>query len=357
MAHSVRPAEGDGCGPTSRAKTRLPKGHMYRFFVLLSGLLMIGGRADPAEAVFMLGGLVSPAAIASNPQGAPFIAEAGGRIVQLLAHNLASPLGSVDDKISSLAFDAQGSLYAAGSKAIWKVSTSGQAMPVLKGVAASGIAVGPDGTIFFLDAASSRVCRLVDGQAVVMTTAVAQPSALAASSGALFVAGRDSRIWRLKAPGGGSPSLFATLRGEGQPVAMALDEAGNVYIARDNGGRVAVLNAAGQPGDGYSIPGPRVTALAFGGVELKDLYVTEAQKGAVYKVHVAHRAARLAWEPDKPLRITDPMDGAILNRCDGEAVPGGLRITVKGMASGAGRCASTAYPRRSGTAASKPRSS
>lgn len=308
---------------------------MYRFPLLLLGLLILDGRAARADAQLMLRGLASPAAIASNLQGAPFFAEAGGRVAQLLQRNVASPLASVDGEISSLAFDAQGSLYAAGSTAIWKIGPSGQVAPLLKGMAASGIVVAPDGAVYFIDARALRVCRWAAGKAVTVAGAVPQPSALAASADALFVAGRDGRIWKLSRSGG-PPQLFATLPGEGRPAAMALDESGNIYIARDGAGQVSLLTAAGQPGDGYPIPGPRVTGLAFGGIDLRDLYVTEAQSGAVYKVRVAHRAARLPWEPDKPLRITEPVDGAILNRRDGEAVPGGLRIAVKGTIHGAG---------------------
>jgi sugar lactone lactonase YvrE len=308
---------------------------MYRSPLLLLGLLILDARTTRADAQLMLRGLASPSAIASNPQGAPFFAEAGGRMVQLLARNLASPLGSVDDEISSLAFDAQGSLYAAGSKAIWKISPSGQAAPALKGMAACGITVAPDGTVYFIDAGALRVYRLAGGRSVTMTAAVPRPSAVAASSDALFVASHDGRIWKLNLSGG-RPQPFAKLPGEGRPSAIALDESGNLYIARDGAGQVSFLTAAGQLGDGYPIPGPRVTGLAFGGIELKDLYVTEAQSGAVYKVHVAHRAYRLPWEPDKPLRITEPVDGAILNHRDGEAVPGGLRIAVKGTVQGAG---------------------
>ena len=118
-----------------------------------------------------------------------------------------------------------------------------------------------------------------------MSGSVPQPSAIAASEDALFVASEDDRIWKL-AQSDGDPHLFATLPGPGRPAAMVLDENGGLYIARDGAGQVSFLTAAGQPGDGYTIPGPRVT-VSFGGVELKDLYVTESAKGDVYKVRVS----------------------------------------------------------------------
>ena len=50
---------------------------MHRLRLLLFGLLILGWAA-PSQAQLMLRGLDSPSAIASDPQGAPFFAEAGG---------------------------------------------------------------------------------------------------------------------------------------------------------------------------------------------------------------------------------------------------------------------------------------
>ena len=70
--------------------------------------------------------------------------------------------------------------------------------------------------------------------------------------------------------------------------------------------------------------------MAFAGSTLSDLYVTEAQTGTVYRIEIGRRAQRMPWEPDPPLAIIAPVDGAILNRHDGQATPQGLRITVAG---------------------------
>jgi sugar lactone lactonase YvrE len=310
---------------------------MHRRCTWLLGfsLLALAAPLSAQHAELMLSGDGFAVAIASDPQGAPMVAEGGGRIVRLLSKNVASPVvAAVDDEISSLAFDAQGSLYAAGTSAIWKISPAGQAVPLLRRMAA-GLTVAPDGTLYFIQAQPPLVSKLVGEKAVPVSGSVPAPSAVAASPAALFVASADGRIWKL-AFAGGPPQLFASLAGAGRPAALALDESGGLYVAREGAGQVSCLTAAGEAGATYSIPGPRVAGLAFAGVDLKDLYVTEARSGAVYRVRLAQRAARFPWEPSKPLRITEPVDGAILNRHDGEAVSGGLRIAVQGTIQGAG---------------------
>jgi hypothetical protein len=124
--------------------------------------------------------------------------------------------------------------------------------------------------------------------------------------------------------------LFAALEGPGKPGGMTLDERGNLYIARDGGGRVTVLDASGRAIEELPVPGPRVTDAAFAGSTLSDLYIAEATTGSVYRVSRPYRAQRQPWEPDRALAIAEPVDGAILNRHDGETTQAGLRIVVKG---------------------------
>lgn len=117
---------------------------------------------------------------------------------------------------------------------------------------------------------------------------------------------------------------------------MALDEEGNLYVARDGGGQVSVLNAEGSLIETYVLPAPRVTGVAFGGDDLKSLLVCETSTGSIYKIEVGIRSQRLSWEPDLPLRFTGPVDGDILNRHDGETSSEGLLIPVRGTFRGEG---------------------
>jgi len=70
--------------------------------------------------------------------------------------------------------------------------------------------------------------------------------------------------------------------------------------------------------------------LTFGGIDLSNLYVAEAETGSVYRICALNRAQLFPWESDPPLAITEPVDGTVLNDNDGESTPEGLRITVKG---------------------------
>jgi hypothetical protein len=196
-----------------------------------------------------------------------------------------------------------------------------------------GVAIGSAGQIFVADAGASAVYRVnADGERTVLVSDVpgARGIVVAADSERIFVSDSTGTIWQFAADGTGRKRL-ASFADEGVPAGMALDECGALYVARDGGGKVSVLNAEGKPVIEYPIPGRRVTGVAFGGYGLDVLYVTEAQAGALYKLRAAHRSQRLPWELGHSPRITDPSDGAIVNRHDGEASSAGLRIMIKGV--------------------------
>ena len=290
----------------------------------------------------VLSGLSSPQGVASDPQASPFIASGNGRILHLIGRNTAELLVDKGGQASGLAFDAAGDLYAAdiGHKAVWKIKPWGEATLFADrcdGVAFTAptrIAVSPNGDVYLTDRAASRVYRIDRlGQATVFTSDLRNPGAIVVSvdGGHLFIADDARRIWRFGLDGR-SRNVFANLMDEGEPAGMALDEKGNLYIARDGGGKVSVLSPKGRLIDTYRVPGRRVVDIAFGGGDLKNLYITEAETGTLYKLRVPYRSQRLPWEPDEPLHITDPVDGAILNRHDGKLTAAGLRITVKGSA-------------------------
>jgi sugar lactone lactonase YvrE len=302
--------------------------------------------SEDQTAVPLLGGLPSPQGITSNPQSAVFITLANGRITQLLAQNTAEPLAETRGRPGGLAFNAAGDLYVAdaGRKAILRITPWGEISVLADqcdGKAFSAperITVAPNGVVYFTDPDASRVYRTdAHGKTAVVVSDLRSPTGIVASADGdeLFIADRARRIWRLR-PDGTGRELFATLEGEGQPAGIARDEKGNLYVARDGGGKISVLNAEGKLVASYSIPGRRVSDVAFGGLNLTNLYVTESDTGTIYRLRVPNRSQRLPWEPDEPLLITAPVDGAILNHNDGEVTPSGLRITVEGTSRLAG---------------------
>ena len=289
------------------------------------------------QAVAVIEKIPSPRAVASNPQAAPFFAGGNGEIRHVVPGNTSDLLVKTDAP-EGLAFDADSNLYAADSvrRAILKVRPWGEASVLADRCGGKPldrpvrVATGPDSTVYFADA--GRICRVsAEGGASVMARDLDAAGRLAfdIAGGRLFAADTAGRVWRLTADGR-ERAVFATLSGKGKASGIAIDEAGRLYIGRDGGGRVSILDARGRPAGELPVPGSRVTDLAFGGATLTDLYVTVADTGTLYRIPTGHRAGRLPWETDPDLVITEPVDGAILNHNDGRPESGGLQIALKG---------------------------
>ncbi len=285
--------------------------------------------------------LQTPMGVAADPQSVPFLSTGDGRILHLLDRNNAVPLATTGGHPAGMAFDAAGDLFVADSerKAILKITPWG-AVTVAAGQidAPARVASSVDGQLYFTDTKASRVYRMDKGGAVsVFTSEVRAPTGIVVSSagGYVFVGDGSGRIWKVS-PDGKQKSVFATLQGPGEPAGMMLDEQGNLYVARDGGGEVTVLSPAGKPLTPVHVPGKRVTDVALGGPDLRDLYVSECDTGTIYKLRAPFRVQRLPWEPGNRLRILEPIDGAVLNQHDGQVVSGGLRITVRGKSPVAG---------------------
>jgi len=329
-------------------KSRMRFGQFCAMGLTLAGTVgqLSGGVSADAGVVTVLSGLKSPLAIATDAQSVPFIALGDGTITQLVAHELAVPLVETGGRPAGLAFDAAGDLYAADTqrKAILRITPWGE-MTVLADryngqpfSAPQGIAAAQDGAIYFTDPEASRVYRIdSQGKVSIAISDLHAPAGVlvAAESGELFVSDSERKIWKF-APDYQRRELFAELSDEGQVAGMVRDEKGNIYVARDGAGKISVLSAEGKLVSSLSVPGRGVSGLALGGVELKSLYVTASDAGAVYRLHVPYRSQRLLWETDEPLRITEPVDGAILNHNDGETTATGLRILVQGSSRLAG---------------------
>jgi sugar lactone lactonase YvrE len=72
---------------------------------------------------------------------------------------------------------------------------------------------------------------------------------------------------------------FVTIAGSGHPDGMAVDAAGNVWIALFGGGRVERYTPSGTLLGALPFPCSNITKLAFGGVDLRTVFVTTAWKG------------------------------------------------------------------------------
>lgn len=162
-----------------------------------------------------------------------------------------------------------------------------------------------DGTLFFTDQGQTglhdltgRVFRVPSGTQRLEKLIGNGPSpnglVTGTGDGVLFVAmTRTAEVWRvpLFPEGPSKVGLFARLpAGASGPDGMALDEAGNLYVCHASRGRVFVYDAHGD--DLLTIDcshiGRTVTNLAFGGKDMRDLYVTISDAGVIARIRCRH---------------------------------------------------------------------
>jgi gluconolactonase len=167
---------------------------------------------------------------------------------------------------NDLIFDRQGGLYFTDP---W-----GTSMANLRGAV---YYVSPEG----------KISRLIDNMAF--------PNGIALSPDekTLYI-GETSRnaVWRvgLEEPGMitvRGARIMAYLNGGAGPDGMAVDEKGNVYVAYFDAGEVVVLTPRGKIVGSIKLPegaGPQTTNVAFGGPDMKALYITEAAQNVIYRV-------------------------------------------------------------------------
>lgn len=91
-------------------------------------------------------------------------------------------------------------------------------------------------------------------------------------------------------------TIFCQLSGGWGPDGMALDVAGNLYIAHVGAGDVLIVSPKGELLERIPIGGSRVTNVAFGGPDRKTLYVTEVDTGSVYRFNTDYPGLPLYGE-------------------------------------------------------------
>ena len=217
-------------------------------------------------------------------------------IVTLLSNSKERPL-----RVNDLVADAQGRIYAATAYwgesgreqtgGIYLLETDGTLRPVADGLGlANGMDFSPDGRyLYFADSAERIIYR----------------AEVDAANGAL----RHQRAWAHV------PS------GEGLPDGLAVDATGFVWSAQWYGGNVTRYDPDGRVERVLRLPVAQVASLAFGGPELRDLFITTAAEiwrsalvpagydyaasppgGAVYRV----RLNDVQGKPENVARVRRP---------------------------------------------------
>jgi gluconolactonase len=146
------------------------------------------------------------------------------------------------------------------------------------------LAVMANGTLFFTDYQAGRLYRRTTDGTLSLVSSLAHSNGVGVSPDekSLYLMA-DTHAVKYPLTADGSVGAEAEFAGDLQGAdGLAIDCAGNVYIAENNGGSLVVISAAGQKlGEIAGLP-KTVTNAAFGGPDQKTLYVTTSS--ALYTV-------------------------------------------------------------------------
>jgi gluconolactonase len=174
-----------------------------------------------------------------------------------------------------------------------------------------------NGVLYFSDPKGSSLDRptggfyraFPDGTLEQLDTGLAFPNgvAIAPDGSAVYLAETwTNRILRytIGAEGRVGPRTeFVHLTDKPGPDGLAFDEAGYLYVAHFNFGRVDVYSPTGRERDRIVVPGAGITNMAFGGRANRDLVITEVTTASVYRTRVDLPGLPLfAASPDNPTR-------------------------------------------------------
>jgi gluconolactonase len=168
-----------------------------------------------------------------------------------------------------------------------------------KGV--NDLSFAANGDLYFTDQGQSglqdpsgRVYRLAgDAEPICVIDRIPSPNGLVLSldEATLFVAvTRMNNVWRVPFMRDGTAAkvgVFVQLSGGVGPDGMALDAEGNLAVCHFGLGTVWLFSATGEPLFRIrSCEGLMTTNLAYGGEDLRDLYITEAESGSILRARL-----------------------------------------------------------------------
>ena len=142
---------------------------------------------------------------------------------------------------------------------------------------------------------SGRLHRLRadDGRLDTLLQGIPSPNGLVLGldEDAVFVnVTRDNAVWRVPLNAAGAAfkvGAYVRLSGGVGPDGLAIDESGGLAIAHLGLGSVWIVDSAGEPAARVrSCAGPATTNVAYGGSDMRSLYITESETGQILVARV-----------------------------------------------------------------------
>ena len=289
-------------------------------------------RISPSGAVSVVALLKYPAGLALDRSGTLYIGETGTHLVRKLENGVIRTVTTVPTP-TGLAFDSQGTLHVADASGagIFRIPVTGTAAPLA--IAARDVVFAPSsGALYSTD---GKLVRSITASGNVVIAGRGNPAhgdygpatearlnnpiGLALDAvGNLYIADRDNnRIRRVDAQG-----MITTYAGTGlagnagdgglavaalldQPAAISFDGAGNLYIADQGNGRIRMVNPSGIIFAATSMPIPEEVLLPSldTDVQLQPTSIIAGKNGVLY---AADANRDLVWELTPPVLPPDP---------------------------------------------------
>jgi gluconolactonase len=232
-----------------------------------------------------------------------------GRIFRIAPDATWTLVTEYDGEPNGLKFDHKGRVFIADYKnGIMQLDpASGAVTPLIdrrrlerfKGC--NDLFFAANGDMYFTDQGQTglqdptgRVYRWRDGRLDLLIDTVPSPNGLVmnlAENQLLVAVTRANAVWRLPLMADGGVSkvgVFIQLSGGGGPDGMALDAAGNLYVAHVGNGCVWSFSPLGHPIHRIvSCTGLSTTNVAFGGADNTSLFITESETGTILRAELS----------------------------------------------------------------------